>query len=776
MLTQLFISLVLAPAHGFSPQDALSKPITFKHPVASVRTVVEALGTAAGVKLSAAPALKNEIVYINVRDAKLVDVMNRLGDLVASAWTEESGGFSLSRSAQKVKRDEDREYQQRLANYTKALAKKKEELGDPITEKSASTTIREMREIQKAMNSKNANYNAAQWKKYEKLSQQTPGRRAMIRLITAIGAPAFAAIKPTERVVFATSPTRMQRPLPNAAVVALNELAAEQSAWANAHASLPEPEMNMAPPPPAVETTEGVQVAQEVAADLGEQQEYISMHDPNGPKRPFKKPPAKAFLIAEPQNMGMELSQITLVLHVCDAEGNLLLSTRDDMNFEDMADMSEWSDPKKIFEVGKDEKPIELSPVIKDLEKMIGLFGMNDTAGPLSPETIDFICNPEKHELLDATNTPALDAVAEQKKTNVIASVPDMMFFLPMMGAMSGGMKLTPSVYLKVVSMPIFMQTAHKDGWLTIQPISPVATRRSRTDREALGIYLRRVRKEGRVTLDSEAEFALKSGDGGMFGLADMLLRVVLEDGNMGGPMFGGEADRKNYLKLYGSLSPAQRQVLATANGRIHLQQLSPFQQQLVTEMVYGPTPGWGGGSTLDLIPEESSNPGQEETMTEMPSFGDFSVATEPTQALPSGLNLNGYFTMKSATSDVIFASHADQRWGSYPQDIESIAFNLFAKDHPDKFPWITEQGEFVSFQAGRQIQLTFVFHFTSRLGMSGTLNDHQKLGKPGPITSLPPDVLKKINEAVKRQAEAHKEGGGLTLPDEDGDGPPPNR
>lgn len=599
----------------------------------------------------------------------------------------------------------------------------------------------------------------------------------MVRLITSIGAQTLAAIKPTERVVFATTPTRMQRPLPNSAVTALNDLAAEQSAWAGAHAALPDPSEGLRTTEPAVEVTEGAQIREDVAVQVAADiPEYVSMHDPNGPKRPFKKPPAKAFLIAEPQNMGMEFSQLTLVLHVCDADGNLLLSSRDDLSFEDMADMEEWGDPKKVFEVGKNEKPIEMSPIIKDLEQSFGMFaGGESDSKPLSEAALEVICNPDKNELLDLTNTAALDAVAEMKKMNVIAVLPDMMFFMPMMGTMAGGMKLTPSVYLKVLTMPLMMKSSEKDGWLTVMPISPLSARLARTDREALGLHLRKARKDGRVTLDNAAEFALKSGDAGFFGLADMLLRFVLRDGNMG-MVFGGEADRKNYLRLYGSLTPSQRQMLSNDKGRILLSQLTPYQQGLVATMVYGPTPGWGSGSSLEILPEESAN-SQEESAVDLPeNFGEFSVATEPTQALPNGLTMDGYMTMRSEISEVIFAKHADQRWGDYPQDIESLAFNIFAKDHPDKFPWITEQGDYVSFQVGRQTQLTFTFHFTTRLGMNGNLNDHEKLGKSGPMNSLPPDVLKKINDAVKRQAEMHKEGGGLKMPDEDGDGPPPGR
>jgi hypothetical protein len=495
-----------------------------------------------------------------------------------------------------------------------------------------------------------------------------------------------------------------------------------------------------------------------------QEDDFISAHDPMGPKKAFKNPPAKAFLIVNPSDDGMGSGSVVISLHVCDANGKLLLSSREIIS--SMLAVEDQQSFEDLFKPEPNEKEIEFTGVISELRKNWSTQASGPNLAPvsLSKESLEILTHPEKHEPLDLAATPPMDAIAQAKKTNIVAVLPDILFLVPATPMEAGTIKLTPSVYLRFLSMPVFFKLEEKDGWIMVRPANPIQARRVRADREALGKYLRRLQKEARVTLDNAAEFAQSSEEEG-YGFSQVLGSLVAGTGVS--LLVEGSKGESTYLKLYGSLTPSQRQTLMSG-GSLRIGQLSPFQQSLVARIVYGPM-AWGTDRRLELLPTEPNSAADGETDLDQEVWSEFSIILEPTQALPAGLPSEATLTLKSVQSDVIFTSSEEHRFANYAQEIDGLAFTLYAKDHPDKFPWAVDQGRFKDFQAGRQTTLTFTFRFLDRIGAVGTLKDQYKIGKPGPLTDLPPDIQKRLQDAMKQHAETYRD-----MPPPTDDPPPP--
>lgn len=528
-------------------------------------------------------------------------------------------------------------------------------------------------------------------------ARQRPPERLTTRLLAGMDAETLADLPSGQRTVFSTRPTAMQRPLSNQAYQAIQDYAREQQIW------------------------DGASTSQSL---------------PGGRYRSFGQAAA-----SPPQTIAAKADRLLMVciadwdygtiqvqIKIADRTGQVLSDTRSAIFLSSFAPTGD-TPAGATASPGKGGKAIAVSAIAKELHDLLRVDenGAHASATkPISSDLKSYLLNPGQHDPLELFPSEPILGAAEALNLNVAACVQDSDFResvssdLTTDDALSGDGKV-------------------KDGWFTLSPDNPLKTRHE--DRRALAALLNSAARQGRLTLDARAAYAqlVDSFDGS---LAESLIDVIVP-----GLSETFQSEDWLFLRLYGTLSATQRDVLLKG-GRIPLNDLFSKQQVVVGQIVYGREVESG-----EIDAATTAEPDGAWTPTS-------SLASEPTELLPNGLDNRVSIGMSSADETALFSSTKinDQVLPMELTDTDSIAMSMMGPILKDIMPEGFDE-VLVGFRTGRKQTYSLMVNLPNRAADSDELVDAQM--QPGPVLTfekLPADTKKVVQDRIDEMTKIFKE------------------
>jgi hypothetical protein len=541
--------------------------------------VLESISQKSGIPLTASPEFAQEVVLVHAEGAPLSALLERIASATAGRWLVEGDGRKLVPDTAARNRESQQAYERRLQSVRRAIA-------DRVN----------------AMNEKPMSENDEGFR-----LPVGPDERAITRLLSGIDPAPLAQMQAGQRVVYATAPTRAQRPLGQGAVAVVQAFVEEH---------------NRTMPDDPLKDLDGAMAA------------LIPLEMRNMIAARMRKivNPAKALLIASRPRIGMfgDSDQTQLELRIFDGEGTAAFTHTTLLSAESLGE---------IFAPPNEQTPRQTTPVEYSANsKLVLETGQNiqqvATTGRVSPELVKLMSRPDEIDPLSLMPTDELFSLAKLKKQPIVASVPDSAIS---MAAFMQGTSRTVEQVEAALRNGSTMRLAEEDGWLIVRPNSPVSDRLNRTNREALATLISAAQSKGLASLDDIAAFSLHAPSPLTSGLLQLYGMAVV-------PGLAGDMSmiQQNWdtVRLYGTLLPAQRQTLSGGGG-ILFSQLTPPQQALLRRIAYsGETP------ISAQIPEQSDFFSR---MVGMFGMGEGAgVRSEPTEVMPIDVPRDAVLTIQT--------------------------------------------------------------------------------------------------------------------------------
>lgn len=439
---------------------------------------------------------------------------------------------------------------------------------------------------------------------------------------------------------------------------------------------------------------------------------------------------------------------IQVQVKIADQAGQVLSDTRSAIFLRSFAAVADKPAGSPVSP-GRTGKAIQLSPLAQELRDLLRTDENGAHAGvakPISADLKGYLLNPVQNDPLDLFPSEPFLAAGDALDLNVAACVDDSDFEGSMSsdltadGALSGSGKI-------------------KDGWFILSPDNPLKVKHE--DRRALSVFLNSAAQKGRLTLEAKAAYAqvVDGFDGGLgAGLIDAIV-----------PGLSGTLDGEDwlFLRLYGTLSATQRDMLLKG-GRIPLNDLFSKQQAVVAQIVFG----------RDVESMESTVTATEQDGPLTPTS---SLASEPTELLPNGLDHRVSITMGTSDETALFSSTKvnDQVLPMELTDTDSIAMSMIGPLLKDIMPEGFDE-VLVGFRTGRKQTYSLAVNLPNHGADSDDLVDAQM--QPGPVLTfdkLPGDTKKLIQDRIDEMTKIFKEMRSKGFPSQgqgQGTGVPPPR
>lgn len=195
----MFLSIALTFA------GPLYQEIDFRPPIARVPVVMKDLAVKTGTKLEVGGKLTDEVVCVIAEKRTPKEIMDQMAFALDATWVKQGDRFILERGSSWEKTLEDRRAQAMLKLIEKSLKTVPSRNAVPYDEVIAfATKGREERDRTKMMSIAGM----------AKLSVLTPAGNLLDEILAALTPERIAREAADHRVVYATDPTAMQRPLP----------------------------------------------------------------------------------------------------------------------------------------------------------------------------------------------------------------------------------------------------------------------------------------------------------------------------------------------------------------------------------------------------------------------------------------------------------------------------------------------------------------------------------------------------------------------------------
>jgi len=200
-------------------QEAPSK-VSYETVAVPVKVAIDAIAKQTGAKLDVAKEAQEEIVILSVKNAPLSDVLAKIADVTSCEWgaPDQDGTSWLKHSLSQMRKEKREEVALRAKQLSAAIADLAKKIA-PKKDDKATKKPEDILGFQPTM----------PWA----ASITSPTGKAIAKLAQLMDPNALAKIGDGERVVFSTNPTPVQVPLTGRATQILNDLVAEQKAFAD---------------------------------------------------------------------------------------------------------------------------------------------------------------------------------------------------------------------------------------------------------------------------------------------------------------------------------------------------------------------------------------------------------------------------------------------------------------------------------------------------------------------------------------------------------------
>ncbi len=690
------------------------------------------------LKIASTPSVDREIVFIDVRDVKAGDLLDRLAIVCSGEWKVEGDKRTLIRKSGIDAKARSRELQMR----TEAVRAELKKITIQTTEKP-----KDLKD--QAKKAASAVFGGP----------QGAMGRAIILLANQVDPRILAAIERHERVVFAANPTRMQKPLGGPTDSILANFVREHNEF--------------------VAQMRTAEEGKEKTEDEKKMEEFMARFAPGLNKTPLNGNPSKALLIASRERFS---GSIQLELRLFDDKGLTMISGVQSLAIDpspfDFAALAGGSDPTvpvdpaspaaKKPDTDPDPTPLEFSAdslaISKRFRSMAN--GPGSDATILSDALLAKLIRPDLIDPLAYGTSDALGTVAKTRKLNIVADLPDSL--LNPMRAILGREKSTVGGFLTDLRAGKEASVTLADGWMMIAPAKPEESTRLRLDRVALAKFIGAAQAKEVPSLDDFAEFAAKTEDPLDMPAGEVALMIFAP-----GALSQGFTERNwDMLKLYGLLGQSQRQALFSG-AKLPLAGLIPGQTAIVQRLTFG-------ADAHLIVDHPGSKPKEEQGFMDLIAGSMFrdskDYRDEPTEIMPNGLPAEGYFDLKVSPDHFVIPQG---KKGSLISSMGALgSAELAMISYIREEPAFKMAGEWIpaieKVRIGDRSELAFTFHLAPAVTVKQTLVD-DRIDKNATTTDmehLPEDFRAKM---VKR-LEAFKKSPFPFLPGMFGGGAPPPR
>lgn len=601
-------------------------PITLQTEATPLKQLMPKLAQATGLPLAVAPEVEWQVVYIRVKNAAPADLLRQVAKATYGAWETTSDGRQL------LKRD--------AAAFSRLADERR---------KTSLTALQEA--IKETFDPKN---------------KSSASEKALARIAQQIGLNSLASIGETQRVVYSTNPTQMQKGLGGISPSFFEELILEHNKGVDK------------------QTARGSQEVDDEEIKKLESQmppEYLKMikdmEESMRPKR-INGMPAKID-IAFTNQYGVSAS-----LKMYDGQGNELASF--DTSFgggggEDLAAVSGLANATGTATVvdgsfqttakndQEEKQEPDKSPVLKlskEATEILALTYFDETGGFVGAGKASdglrarILAIGQKDPFL-AAQTEVLDGYAANVKENLVIRVPDHL------------MDYRQSKQITVNAVETELGLDKKDGW----GVSPADEFEPRVNRDLLAPALDKIKNGGEMTIDDKAWLA--GNEDRLGGLNNRLMDKIYRVFRINSYSWRG----RPLLKLYGLMNPSQR-TAATGNG-LPIASLNNEQRRLVELVCYGPELYVKPIGTMDEFDEEMMfTIDFEEAMKrqfEMMKAGDQDYLKEPTESMPRGVPTNAVLILsrKSDPAYLPISKTQDDGMMSFMGEMGGLTIEMLA-------------------------------------------------------------------------------------------------
>lgn len=697
MISSVLI-LLLSPS---GVQD-LAQQVTFESRAARIENLMPELAKAAKERLMFSASVKDEVLVISVRDVPLKTLMDKMAHTACAEWVKEEQGYRLIRSP-KLQRELEEASRARLAA---GLAKAQDELRERLkrTGEYTDTLLRSVSsQLQRHVESGSPSGEVGRQQRLS-FNPLLPGYRLLMRIASALDVNAIAAAPDGTQVVFSTQPNRLQSPLANEAMRAIETYQTEVD--------------RLKPYLPTPVPTPRTGIDSQVQRTLKLRDRSTSV--------------AKVLAIA---SSASEFRSSQIQVFLAGPGGEILDQSELSLTITPTVGPEA---PKRFAELPA-EPTIPLSPMAKELALHVARVypaqGRRSEPMPaLSSELRTFLLHPEKNESTALVFSEVLLAAAKSKEFQVVVT--------PAFGAIGpgGGLDVRPSVFLnRYLSSPFSgFDVTLENGWLVSRPLDWSQMRSSQPNRAALGAFLRRLDKSP-IGLDDLAEIALKH-------LSRAGMVRALEAAEL---LFHDKIDRNpasqySLLRLHGSLSREQRS--AAMDAGVSISVLSPDQLNRLENIVYG-------NNDLRMAWDYQGRSNEPEGVHS-------SIRFQPTECYSGGLPKNTILKMKLDDRTVVQAMRTTPEgyFTGMEFDEDMLANALMQKERPE----IRDFGEpvnWTSFTPIERSSVQYTLHTLPQLFHYGVLQYVRN--RPGTVDSierLPRELLDRVQAKLVQLRQRYKD------------------
>lgn len=646
--------LALLLSQGAEPRlDFVSKAVPLK-------VALEQISKQAGTPLYVDQELELEPLVFRLKSVPLGEFKTKLADCLDAEWKTLSNGTQRLERSQATR---DRLWREQVQLDADALRKsldlalKNEKLEPFSAAEGEALASMLMHTEQKLKEDPQGNHRL-----YSQVAPKLPPIRALWRLLQDMDLRELAAISPGERAAFSNQPTPMQLELSSAALKRLDDFVVEQNL---------------------------------LAGELSPIEPYSSyLMESDGARRIASGPPDRVLLSADRSS---DSSTYEIYLTFLDQAGAEIASARHHLRIV----------PFKV-DPNADQPPdleVELTPVAKEIVAYLN-WAMGPKTSPmkLSSGALDAVTRPEEHEPLSYFVSDILLGWAEKTDQNAIFYPDDFLTYPAMIASVSGTPKLAP--FLKSIEHAV--QVKSDAGWLVVKPARPLLALVHRTDRAAMGEYLRRLRKEGYLSIANSATFANTYRGREMQIIPMFSTMLTITD------LAQLQMNDAHALRFIGTLDESQLRDLKIG---FEARSLKPEQLDALEPLLYGFT-GWHSGPNEPL-------------------------GFEPTEFMASGIPGELSIGGEVKETEAFSYTTLQQDGSHYTRTglVSKIANGLVV----DPNFRLVSVGEAVT----RTINLNFVL--PSKKMKTVQCEESWRAGSEWPVAELPDRIKRKIEEEVER-------------------------
>lgn len=684
------VAAILLAGLLFSPSPADRLNITTD--AVTAQSAIETLSKESGVALKIQPRLANEIVVLRIQDAAAKDVFARFAEAMTAHWEPIDGGYRLVRSEKDLLPRKRTLRAQREKDIGIMLQKLERDLA-----RAGTPTLANQIEWMKARDESFAPTDEKDSAPIELV--RSPESRLIARLLLSLGAEKLA--EDEDESVFATSPTRLQKTLP-----------IEPWQWAafvrehNDHAAAVDTEVQSNP------------------------ETYAGWHL-DKITRPFGK------IVLRFQSSG-PFGWASCGIY--DSDGTMCqLGSLQLQSSEGLDDSGTQA---------QEGHPIVLP---REAARFLALFTRDDRHEDVQvpPDLRQKLTHPDRFEPLSLVASKVVLALADKKKSNLIACLPDEATTL---FGDSDGEGVTYESVMESLQSNV-TRCNESDGWLIVSPEDPEWAIENRANRHALAKLVAATYKASGASLADHLDYAAASGTLEPT-LTDLYLLLAANPDTCNSS--GGEWAM---LRFYATLAQPQRETLLRG-AKLRFGDLSPMQQDRFLSCL-GTLQNFYGASTA---PEGREQKKQNDLLREPTEF----LSRNPTPDDCIGLEVE---------KDVIYeVQEVEEGSRSFNErSLDYVALWTFAKRHPE----FAEDygGEIERIRPSNRQLLSFTFYIGQTECNSCLADVAQESATGYSLANLPSALKEELDKLVSDLEEQFKNGDlapPVRFDQGNGGGPPP--